>query len=163
MGTDAQIWVPTDVISFSSLLHACAKSGDMSRAEAWLRRIVEQGVEPNAICYNVVIHACVRGGHRDRAAQWAERRAGQGGRMDGAEPWLAHLEAPGCTPDGPCHNMLLGACAWRHATCTSLVLAVASGWRCTTDIPGNLMTNVHARSGDMQAEHWIHVMLQAKM
>jgi len=44
------------------VLHACAKSGDMSRAEAWLCRMEEEGVEPNAICYNVVIHACVGGG-----------------------------------------------------------------------------------------------------
>ena len=62
----------------NTFLHACAKSGDMSRAEAWLRRIVEQGVEPNVICYNVVIHACVRGGHRDRAVQWTDRLAARG-------------------------------------------------------------------------------------
>ena len=83
----------------------------MSRAEAWLRRIVEQGVEPNAICYNVVIHACVRGGHRDRAVQWIDRMAARGlvptvntysvvldglakeGDMDGADcGWRTHMD-----------------------------------------------------------------------
>jgi len=48
-----------DAISFSSVLHACAKSGDMSRAETWLRCMEEEGVEPNATCYTEVIISCV--------------------------------------------------------------------------------------------------------
>ena len=61
---------PPSVISYSTVLDACAKSnyrdaGD--RAELILRQMQNKGVEPNTVSYNSVIDAYVRSGRFDRA------------------------------------------------------------------------------------------------
>lgn len=58
------------VISYSTVLSSFAKSnlnGAGERAEAILRRMIDQGISPNAISYNSVINAYVNARQVDRA------------------------------------------------------------------------------------------------
>ena len=61
---------PPSVISYSTVLDACAKSnheGAGDRAEIIMRGMLNKGIEPNTISYNSVIDAYVKSGNFDRA------------------------------------------------------------------------------------------------
>merc|ERR1719146_594767 len=60
-------------ISFTSVINACAKIGDVKKAEAWLVRMLESGVEPNEITFNAVVCACAKAGNGPRAVEWLEK------------------------------------------------------------------------------------------
>merc|ERR1719247_3041819 len=71
--------VSPNVVSFSSLLHACAKASDRERAEKWMNVMMTEGPEePNAICFNAVIHACAREINVERANFWIEKMMSSG-------------------------------------------------------------------------------------
>ncbi len=55
-----------DVITYNTVISACAKRGDMERLERWLARMEEENVVPNAITYTSVISACAKGGDVER-------------------------------------------------------------------------------------------------
>merc|ERR1719359_726131 len=65
-----------DTISFTTVINACARVGDVKKAEAWLMRMLKSGVEPNTITFNAVIAACAKVGDGRRACEWlAKMRA----------------------------------------------------------------------------------------
>ena len=45
----------------------------MVGAEAWLRALLERGLEPNHVTYSTVISACSRGGDVRGASKWLEK------------------------------------------------------------------------------------------
>lgn len=52
-----------DVVSFSTVIHAYARAGDVESAEAWFLQMLTEGVEANVISYNSVMDACAKAGH----------------------------------------------------------------------------------------------------
>merc|ERR1712182_17843 len=60
------------ILTFNSLINACAKAGDISRAEHWLRETFRRGLTPDSISYSTIIHACVEAKELTRAEQWLE-------------------------------------------------------------------------------------------
>jgi pentatricopeptide repeat protein len=61
---------PPSVISYSTVLDACAKSNYRDageRAEYILRKMLDNGIDPNTISYNSVINACVKNDDMERA------------------------------------------------------------------------------------------------
>lgn len=65
--------VSPDGVSYSTFVHACVTSGDATKAEVWLERMIAQGSadgEPNAFCYNAVVQAWARQGDAERASHW---------------------------------------------------------------------------------------------
>jgi len=67
-----------DTISFTAAINACARAGDVQRAEKWMAKMLEASVEPNAITFNAVIAACAKAHNGKRCEEWLERmrRAG---------------------------------------------------------------------------------------
>lgn len=59
----------TDVVSYNTLMKACASRGDSFRAQTVLAKMQERGLRPNAITYNTAMDAMVRGGKTSEA--WA--------------------------------------------------------------------------------------------
>jgi len=67
-----------DTISFTTVINACARVGDVKKAEAWLMRMLESGVEPNTITFNAVISACAKVGDGRRACEWLAKMKAAG-------------------------------------------------------------------------------------
>merc|ERR1740123_2117917 len=63
--------MPRDVISFNTLLNACARGQQPDKAQHWLLN-PPLGVEPNARSFNIVINACSRAGNTATAHQLLE-------------------------------------------------------------------------------------------
>merc|ERR1719389_1560496 len=55
------------------MINACAQTGDVQKAEEWLVKMLEDGVEPNVITFNAVIAACAKKGQGRRAEDWLEK------------------------------------------------------------------------------------------
>merc|ERR1719324_1473153 len=86
--------IEPNVVSYSSMIDACAKAGDPARAERWHRTMVEKGVQPNAHSFSAVINACAKAG--DVAA---------------ASNHLAAMEKSGVLADVVVYSGVLDACA----------------------------------------------------
>merc|ERR1719277_2568526 len=71
------------VVSFSTMINACAKVGDLGRAEHWYGIMQEHGVQPNGYCYSALINACSRVGNVESACLWLQRAEKTGAAMDG--------------------------------------------------------------------------------
>merc|ERR1719443_1731564 len=55
------------------MINACAQTGDIQKAEQWLVKMLEDGVEPNVITFNAVIAAAAKTGQGRRAENWLEK------------------------------------------------------------------------------------------
>merc|ERR1719263_1544573 len=55
------------------MINACAQTGDVQKAEEWLVKMLEDGVEPNVITFNAVIAAAAKKGQGRRAENWLEK------------------------------------------------------------------------------------------
>merc|ERR1719201_2426955 len=55
------------------MINACAQTGDIQKAEEWLVKMLEDGVEPNVITFNAVIAAASKKGQGRRAENWLEK------------------------------------------------------------------------------------------
>ena len=55
--------VEPNVVAFSTLIKACAQSGNVEAAEKWLRTMMDSGVEPDVVSFSTVINACAQAGN----------------------------------------------------------------------------------------------------
>merc|ERR1719263_2397957 len=55
------------------MINACSQTGDIQKAEEWLVKMLEDGVEPNVITFNAVIAAASKKGQGRRAENWLEK------------------------------------------------------------------------------------------
>jgi len=58
-----------NVVTYSTMIDACAKAGDRVRAEFWHRRMLARGLQPNAHTFSSVISACAKAGDAVAASQ----------------------------------------------------------------------------------------------
>lgn len=54
--------VTPSVITFNSLIDACARTGDIGRARQVFSRLVATGLRPNERTFSALIHSHARGG-----------------------------------------------------------------------------------------------------
>lgn len=59
-----------DLISYNSVLHACAQKGDMKRAKQWLTKMLRKGIVPTSMTYNILIDTCVKASDIEAAESW---------------------------------------------------------------------------------------------
>ena len=67
--------VEPDVMSYNAVIDACARSGDVGRAERWLEQMGAAGLPPNVVSYSSVLHACAKAigrweAYRRRRTMW---------------------------------------------------------------------------------------------
>merc|ERR1719375_1351698 len=84
-----------NVVSFSTLIDACAKASDPNSAEKWHDRMVTAGVTPNAHSFSAIISAFARS--RDADAPAAAKR------------WLERAEAAGAASDPVLYSGVIDA------------------------------------------------------
>ncbi|CAE8638294.1 unnamed protein product [Polarella glacialis] len=82
-----------DLVSYTTLLHACGRSGDHQRSERWVRIAEEQGLQVGVIGYGMLLHACAIARNPDLA-----------------ESWLEAMPQKRIVPDLACMNTVLLAC-----------------------------------------------------
>jgi len=84
-----------DTISYTAMINACGRAGDVTRAEQWLERMLEAGAQPNVITFNAVVSACAKAGAGPRCEQWIEKMIRSGVKPNSftynsaAKPYLA--------------------------------------------------------------------------
>jgi len=81
-----------DVISFNTLISACAKAGQPKRAEEAFFQMEKRGLLPNHVTFSTVICAHARAGNPREA-----------------QSWLDAMLTRGCTPDAVSYNSVLAA------------------------------------------------------
>lgn len=120
-----------DTISYNSVIHACAKKGDVRRAEHWLSKISavrSDGVKANTISYNIVMDACAKANDPEGAENLLHRMLkekleanvvsyatviharAKRGDVKKAEHWLRRMIECGVEPNVVCYNSLVYAC-----------------------------------------------------
>merc|ERR1719446_74511 len=55
--------------SFSAVINACAKAGDILAATRWLDKMDEVGIAADVVVYSTVLDACAKVGDAERSAQ----------------------------------------------------------------------------------------------
>merc|ERR1719424_374022 len=85
--------VTPNVVTFSALIDACAKSNNLTRAEYWHDRLVATGIKPNAHTYSAVINACAKASN-----------------VKAAERWFLKAETSGIVGDVVVYSSMIDAC-----------------------------------------------------
>lgn len=69
--------ITPNVVTWSSLISACANSGLVEQAFQLFEEMRQAGCEPNSQCFNTLLHACVEAHQYDRAFRifqsWKEK------------------------------------------------------------------------------------------
>jgi pentatricopeptide repeat protein len=86
--------VEANVVSYTALIRACAKSGDVDRANYWFAKMHEVGVNANAVTYCAILNVCAKAGSADKAEQWFKM-----------------MESKGIEINTICYNCVIDACA----------------------------------------------------
>ena len=62
--------VEADIISYNTVMKACAEASDVARAEHWMSTMLKAGVKANTVSYTTVIKACAAARDVARAEHW---------------------------------------------------------------------------------------------
>ena len=66
-----QVGLEPDVVSYTTLIDACAKKGLVEEAEHWLAQMLERGeIKADVVAYTAVISAHANQGKVDGALKW---------------------------------------------------------------------------------------------
>jgi len=121
--------VSPSVVSYTTVIHAHARSGNVDAAEQGLERMLAADVEANVVSYSALIGACAKAGDVERAERWFDRMRSAGIRGNNvsysvllnvcakaadherAEKWLEAMCADGVAPNAVCFNNVIDACA----------------------------------------------------
>jgi pentatricopeptide repeat protein len=160
------------LIAYSCFLDACAKSGQVKRAEQCLRYMQEDHMDLNTVCYCTLINVYASAGDVDKAEQYFQNMLNAGGdiapntsaynalikacsrvrHIERAEGWFAHMKAASVEPNVITFTTLINACAkTRDAERADKWLSVMSDHH----VEANLMTynsviDACAKVGDTQ-------------
>jgi pentatricopeptide repeat protein len=61
------------VTTFGTVIDACAKAGDLPKAEAWFDAMLDAQIEPNVVSFSAMIDGCAKKADPDRAKYWFNR------------------------------------------------------------------------------------------
>merc|ERR1711904_726072 len=85
--------IAADVISYSTVINACASTGQVQNAAKWLTRMLKEGIAANVQSYSTVVSAFARKGN-----------------VKGAEQWLLPMLEEGVEPNVVSFNAVIAAC-----------------------------------------------------
>ncbi|CAK0884405.1 unnamed protein product, partial [Prorocentrum cordatum] len=83
-----------DVVSYNTVIHAYARTGNVDRAEFWLQQMVKANLVPNEVTMGSLINACAEAGKLNRAERILE----------------AMTEDHHLKPNDICYNAVIKAC-----------------------------------------------------
>merc|ERR1719145_314178 len=62
--------------AFNSVINACARTGDLDRAQRWMAEMARRGIKPDSVSFSTLAHAAARADEQRQAA--ADRCAKEG-------------------------------------------------------------------------------------
>eukprot|EP00435_Cladocopium_sp_Y103_P036998 s1336_g9.t1 len=71
-----------DTVTYTSLIKACSKFGDLPGAVGWLHEMVANQLTPDVMAYTAVIHCSAKKGNVEEATRWFERMSANDVRGD---------------------------------------------------------------------------------
>ena len=71
--TNASVGFEPDVISYNSVIDACARAGNATRSKGWFNCMENDGVHPNVRASFPFLHVCANEGNILRAEMWLNR------------------------------------------------------------------------------------------
>eukprot|EP00747_Dinoflagellata_sp_TGD_P083868 gnl/TRDRNA2_/TRDRNA2_162289_c0_seq3.p1 gnl/TRDRNA2_/TRDRNA2_162289_c0~~gnl/TRDRNA2_/TRDRNA2_162289_c0_seq3.p1 ORF type:complete len:655 (-),score=128.58 gnl/TRDRNA2_/TRDRNA2_162289_c0_seq3:235-2199(-) len=120
--------VEASVQTYTALIDACAKNGDVAAAEKWFEQMLLTKVEPNVVSYSAMINACAKVSNIPRAEYWYNRMLEAGvtpnawsystvidacakaGDLASAESWFLKAEKAGLNNDVVIYSGMINAC-----------------------------------------------------
>merc|ERR1719409_410612 len=73
-----------NAVCFGFVIEASARSGELERAEGWLRRMCDMGFVPNAGSISCVVDGLCKRGEIEKAEYWIRRMQDSGVLLDAA-------------------------------------------------------------------------------
>merc|ERR1719463_201606 len=70
--------IKPNLVIYNAILDSCSKSCNLAKAEAFIFRMMEEGLDPDVISFNSVIDACAKTKQPERALTWLSRMTKQG-------------------------------------------------------------------------------------
>merc|ERR1712008_236879 len=67
-----------DVVTYNSLINACAKKGSVEKAEKLLKELEDKGLKANVVTYTSLINACAKAGNVEKAEKFFEELEDKG-------------------------------------------------------------------------------------
>ncbi|CAJ1358005.1 unnamed protein product [Effrenium voratum] len=120
--------------TYNALISACAKKGEVDRAEFWLKRMLKSSTQADVASYSSVIHACAKANDLQRAEAWIEQMERDGvqanvvtynsainacarcGDVKRAEHWFHKMVKQGIQPGVLTFNSMVNACLPQNGT-----------------------------------------------
>merc|ERR1719223_1702560 len=120
-----------NVVTYSSMIDACAKVGDRAGAERWHKRMVERGLQPNTHTFSSVITACAKAGDAVAASQYLKtmeqaqiqpdvvvygsvlKACARAGDVERAKKIFKHMESLGIHPNAFAYSLMAQTLAYR--------------------------------------------------
>jgi len=115
--------------AYTTVIDACAKAGDMDRAEFWMKHLLDAGRKLDVVSYCAMIDACAKSGDSKKASQWHKKMQANGVRpnahsfsavinacskatdLPSALQWLGEMSKAGVAADVVIYANVLDACA----------------------------------------------------
>ncbi|CAL1142865.1 unnamed protein product [Cladocopium goreaui] len=137
----------TDEMSYGSILQACSASASVEKAEKWFRRMLSQGLRPNAVVMCSLLNCYAEGGEKE-----------------GAERWLQECPQLAVQPDVQCYGAVMKACA-NAADATGagfwMQQLLNSGLEANTTIFNSLINACARASEASKASKWFDALVQS--
>jgi len=120
-----------NVVTYSSMIDACAKVGDRAGAERWHKRMVERGLQPSAHTFSSVITACAKAGDALAASQYLKmmeqakiqpdvvvygsvlNACSRAGDVERAKKIFQHMQSSGIHPNAWAYSLMAQTLAYR--------------------------------------------------
>jgi len=115
--------VPATLVTFNTLIDACARVGDMTRASELFNEMVVEAVDPDLITYSTMIKGCCVQGDLERALQI-----------------FGTMQRKGIRPDAVLFNSILDGCAKRQMR--TLTESVLSDMEAAGIAPSNITLSI---------------------
>ena len=137
--------IQANVVTYNSVINACARCGDAKRAEHWFQKMVAQGVQPGVLTFNSLVNACAKALDVDRA-----------------EKWLKEMPKHNVQPDDVSYSTVIHACgtAQEPERAEHWMKLMVSSLCSQGEKPGafcyNSIAQAWVRAGDVdRAMHWL--------
>lgn len=134
---------PTE-FTYSLLLSAYAKTGNLEKAQTYWQRMLSAGVAPSAVTYNSMLQLHARIGN-----------------FEAAEEWMQTMQDRGVTPTIYSYSSLMGvyAEAGNCTRCEEILAQMQASGIALTTIIYNLVIKARVHAGDMVgAEKWFAIL-----
>lgn len=115
--------------AYTTVIDACAKAGNMDRAEFWMQHLLDAGRKPDVVSYCAMIDACAKSGDAKKACEWHRKMQANGVHpnahsfsavinacskatdLSSACQWLGEMSKAGVAADVFIYANVLDACA----------------------------------------------------